>query len=176
ERILKPHVRKADVYDSFDLQRIFGQLCAKTMPQALDQERVDRFFEEEICRLNRDADFWAGMPMRNRLQDYLVRYLVMYFDQDYAREDFLQNLFAQFRNAHRRHRWPSPRPGVSFAAASSIFGVAEARLRQMDRRELSRLFRRKAMQMHPDQGGRPRDFIKLSEAYKAVMETKPRSS
>jgi len=162
ERILKPHERKAYVYVIFDLQRFFSQLCAKTMPQGLDQEAVDTYFEEEICRLNRDQAFWAGMPVHERLQDYLVRYLVMYFDLDYGHSDFLENLFAQF--------------GISFAAAVTVFGVSENRLREMTRRELSRLFRRKAMEMHPDQGGRPQDFIRLSEAYKAVMETKRRGS
>jgi hypothetical protein len=172
ERILKPHERKAYVYVIFDLQRFFSQLCAKTMPQGLDQEAVDTYFEQELCRLNRDRTFWAGMTMHARLQDYLVRYLIMYFDMDYGRSDFLETLFNQFRNAHRRHRWPRPSPGISLAEASMIFGLDERRLREMDRRELSRLFRRKAMQMHPDQGGRPQDFIRLSEAYKTLMQAK----
>lgn len=175
ERILKPHERKAYVYVIFDLQRFFSQLCAKTMPQGLDQEAVDTYFEQEICRLNGDSTFWAGMPMQKRLRDYLKRYLIMYFDLDYGHSDFLENLFDQFRNAHRRHRWPRPRPEISVAKASTIFGIAESQLREMTRRELSRLFRRKAMQMHPDQGGRPQDFIRLSEAYKAIMQTKRRA-
>ena len=174
ERILKPHERKAYVYVIFDLQRFFSQLCAKTMPQALDQEAVDTYFVEEICRLNQDARFWAGMPMRDQLQDYLVRYLIMYFDLDYGHSDFLENLFNQFRNAHRRHRWPGHIPGLTLTAASKVFGVTEEALRKMDRRELSRLFRRQAMAMHPDQGGRPQDFVRLSEAYKIVMQTKRR--
>lgn len=174
ERILKPHERKAYVYVIFDLQRHFSQLCAKTMPQALDQEAVDTYFVREICRLNRDAAFWAGLPMRDHLQDYLTRYLIMYFDQDYGQSDFLENLFNQFRNAHRRHRWPDPGAGVSFKDASRVFGIGEEALRKMDRREFSRLFRKKAMAMHPDQGGRQGDFVRLSEAYRAVMQTKRR--
>ena len=174
EHILKPHERKTYVYVIFDLQRFFSELCAKTMPQALDQEKVDQFFLEEICRLNGDNAFWAGMTMRDHLQDYLVRYLIMYFDLDYGHSDFLENLFDQFRNAHRRHRWPTQPSGLSFAAASRIFGVSEDALKRMDRREFARLFRQKAMAMHPDQGGRHRDFVRLSEAYRAVMRTKPK--
>jgi hypothetical protein len=172
ERILKAHERKAYVYVIFDLQRFFGQLCAKTMPQALDPEAVDTYFVQEICRLNEDADFWAGMPRPDRLQDYLVRYLIMYFDLDYGHRDFMENLFNQFRNAHRRHRWPARPAAVSLADAGRVFGVAEEDLKKMSRPEVSRLFRRKAMTLHPDQGGRPRDFIRLSEAYKAVLQTK----
>jgi hypothetical protein len=173
ERILKAHERKAYVYVIFDLQRFFSQLCAKTMPQALDQEAVDTYFVQEICRLNADKAFWAGMPKNDdNLQAYLVRYLLMYFDLDYGQSDFFENLFQQFRNAHRRHRWPGQISGVSFATASKVFGVPEDALKNMDRREFSRLFRRKAMAMHPDQGGRHSDFIRLSEAYRAVMQTK----
>ena len=53
-----------------------------------------------------------------------------------------------------------------------IFGVAAETLKQMNRRDFSRLFRQKAMELHPDQGGRQRDFIRLSEAYKSIMQTK----
>jgi hypothetical protein len=44
----------------------------------------------------------------------------------------------------------------------------------MDRREFTSLFRKKAMTMHPDQGGRHRDFVRLSATYRAVMRTKPK--
>ena len=96
----------------------------------------------------------------------------LYFDMDYGHANGLENLFNQFRNAHRRHRWPAATSRVSFAAASKIFGVTAETLKQMTRRELSRLFRQKAMALHPDQGGRQRDFVRLSEAYKSMMQTK----
>ena len=62
ERILKAHERKAYVYVIFDLQRFFSELCAKAMPEALDPEAVDTYFVQELCRLNADDAFWAGMP------------------------------------------------------------------------------------------------------------------
>jgi len=172
ERILKAHERKAYVYVIFDLQRFFSELCAKAMPAALDPEAVDNYFVQELCRLNADKGFWAGMPVKDHLRSYLVRYLTMYFDLDYGRDNVLENLFNQFRDAHRRHKWPAQKARVSFASASSIFGVATDTLKQMSRREFSRLFRQKAMELHPDQGGRQRDFIRLSEAYKSIMQTK----
>jgi hypothetical protein len=172
ERILKAHERKAYVYVIFDLQRFFSEMCAKAMPEALDPEAVDTYFLQELCRLNVDEAFWAGMPRQDHLRPYLVHYLTMYFDLDYGRSNVLENLFNQFRNAHRRHKWPETKNRVSFTTASSIFGVAADTLKQMNRREFSRLFRQKAMELHPDQGGRPRDFIRLSEAYKSIMQTK----
>ena len=98
ERILKAHERKAYVYVIFDLQRFFNELCAKTMPEALDPEAVDTYFVQELCRLNADNGSWAGMPVQDHLGDYLVRYLIMYFDLDYGRSDVLENLFNQVRN------------------------------------------------------------------------------
>ena len=172
ERILKAHERKAYVYVIFDLQRFFSELCAKAMPEALDQEIVDDYFVQELCRLNADKTFWAGMPMHDHLAAYLVRYLSMYFDMDYGHQNLMETLFNQFRNAHRRHRWPAKKTQVSFADASSVFGVSADALKKMSRREISRLFRQKAMAQHPDQGGRPRDFIRLSEAYKSIMQSK----
>ncbi len=174
ERIMKPHERKPYLFVIFDLQRFFSQAFARTMPQALDQEAVDRYFIQELCRLNDNPQFWAGMPNQDTLRDYLVRYLIMFFDYDFPSDNFLEDIVRQFVNAHRRHRWPTPKPKVTFAAASTVFGVAEETLRQMSRRELSRLFRQKAMELHPDQGGRHRDFIRLSEAYKSIMQTKRR--
>ena len=171
ERILKPHERKAYVYVIFDLQRFFSELCAKTMPQGLNQEAVDDYFVQELCRLNADPVFWAGLPPRDHLQDYLVRYLVMYFDMDYGRSDFLENLINQFRNAHRRHRWPE-RKRMPLEEAARTFGADAEELRRLSRRQVTRLFRRKALKLHPDKGGEHKAFIKLSEAYKSIMDTK----
>jgi hypothetical protein len=171
ERILKPYERKAYVYVIFDLQRFFSELCAKTMPQALNQESVDNYFVQELCRLNEDRGFWAGLPVRDRLQDYLVRYLLMYFDLEYGRNDFLQNLINQFRNAHRRHRWREKKR-MPIEEAGAVFGIAAAELSRMTRRQVTRHFRRRALQCHPDQGGKPTEFIRLSEAYKSIMQSK----
>jgi hypothetical protein len=171
ERILKPHERKAYVYVIFDLQRFFSELCAKTMPQGLNQEAVDNFFVQELCRLNTDDRFWAGMPMRDHLQDYLIRYLLMFFDLDYGRSDFLENLINQFRNAHRRHRWPQKK-SMPLQKASLVFGIDREELNRLNRRQVTRLFRRKALKCHPDQGGKPTEFIRLSEAYKSIMASK----
>jgi hypothetical protein len=171
ERILKPHERKAYIYVIFDLQRFFSELCAKTMPQGLNQEAVDTFFVQELCRLNADGLFWSGMPMRDHLQDYLVRYLLMYFDLDYGHSHFLENLINQFRNAHRRHRWPH-RPRMPLEEAGAVFGIGSEELRRMTRRQVTRHFRRQALKCHPDQGGKPTEFIRLSEAYKSIMQSK----
>ncbi len=56
--------------------------------------------------------------------------------------------------------------------ASRVFGMEAEELDRLSRRQVTRLFRRRALKCHPDQGGRPTEFIRLSEAYKAIMQSK----
>lgn len=171
ERILKPHEIKSYVFVIFDMQRHFKESFAKAMPQALDQRAVDTFFIKEICRLDADHGFWGGMATGDALHPYLVRYVTMFFDSEYGRSRHLEDLLWSWVNRKREFRPPPARP-VSMNAASTVFGVSESELRGMDRRQLARLFRKKARECHPDQGGDPEQFIKLSEAYQGIRSTK----
>lgn len=54
--------------------------------------------------------------------------------------------------------------------AGQSFGVSEAELRKMDRREFIRLYRKKAKEMHPDRGGEHSDFIELTRVYKYLLK------
>ena len=42
----------------------------------------------------------------------------------------------------------------------------------MERKELVRLYRRKAKELHPDRGGDQESFIRLSEAFTCLVEGK----
>lgn len=173
ERILKPHEIKSYVYAIFDLQRHFSESFSKTMPQGLDQDEVDRVFVRDICRINTDADFWRGMDRTQSLQDYLIRYAIMFFDNEYGRSSYLDDLVHSWINSRRDFRPPRPREKtVSVKEAGAIFGVAESELRKMNRRELARVFRRKAQEIHPDAGGDHEAFIRLSEAYQSIRDRK----
>ncbi len=172
ERILKPHEIKSYVYTIFDLQRHFSQSFSKTMPQGLNQDEVDRVFVQDVCRLNSDTNFWLGMNTADTLQDYLIRYAIMFFDNDYGRSSYLDDMIQNWMNSRRDFRPPRPEKKVSVKEASTIFGVTETELKKMTRRELSRVFRRKAQQIHPDTGGDHEAFIKLSAAYQSVRERK----
>lgn len=171
EQVLRARERKAYLYVAFDLQRFFHQACARTMPQALDPEELDRRFLEALCALQDDAAFWAGTPPAKVLRPYLVRYAVMYFDSDFAAVDPLAEIYRRFMDDHRRHRPPEP-PPVPLEEAAGFFGIAPEALRSMTRREVTRLFHRKAMELHPDRGGRHADFIRLAEIYRDVVRTK----
>lgn len=169
ERILRPHERKAYIYVIFDLQKHFTQLIAKSMPQGLDEAEVERHFIEEICRIDADEGFWAGLPRSDRLHDYLIRYVIMFFDSEYPRPSFLRDYIREFMDRRRDFTPPPPRSRVSVDEAGEVFEVAAEKLKVMSRREITRIYRQRAQSLHPDKGGDPAVFIRLTEAYHSLI-------
>jgi hypothetical protein len=54
--------------------------------------------------------------------------------------------------------------------AAKAFGVRVNKLKQMSKDEIQRLYRKKAMKVHPDQGGNADKFRELHTAYKFATE------
>ncbi len=172
EIILKPRELKSYIFVIFDLQKHFSQSFAKTMPQALDQNAVDTFFIKEICNLNRDEKFWEGMEKRKTLNEYLIRYLIMFFDNEYGQSAFLEDILYNWMNTKRDFHFPKRRQTFTIKETATIFGVSEKELKKMSKNDLAKLFRKKAHIHHPDKGGDPETFIKLSQAYHDLKERK----
>ena len=172
ERRLEPQEFRNYTFVIFDLQRFFTQSWAKKIPQGLDQDRMDKHFLEEICRLNSDRAFWAGEETGNSLHEYLTRYLVMYFDNPFKPDSFMHDYIREFIARHRRWNFSERKPNMSFTEASSIFGVDKDILESMSRRSIIRLFRRMAQKLHPDKGGKHEDFVKLADAYRELLRRK----
>jgi hypothetical protein len=169
---LSPREYKLYTYTIFDLQKYFYESFAKSNPQMLRQDKIDEHFVEQICRLNRDPVFWAGMKTTDRLHDYLIRYALMHFDYDYGPGSFLEDYLRQFINDHRRYRSPYKNTAASLKEASTILGESRAALRKMNSKDLTRLYRRKAQELHPDKGGDQDKFVRLTEAYRNLMRSK----
>ncbi len=163
---------KAYAYVIFDINRFFSESFAKKRPQYLKQSDVDDHFIAEICRLNQDLSFWAGMQTASRLHEYLVRYALMYFDYDFAARSWVQDYINNFINSRRDYQSPFETGPVTLDEASSIFGETGDALKSMSRQELIRIFRRKALELHPDQGGDPEKFVELTRAYDMLLRTK----
>jgi hypothetical protein len=172
EAILRPHEIKNYVFVIFNLQHHFTRLNAKTTPEILEPAKLDEFFEKEICRLNRDGDFWYGEKENVALNEYLARYAVMFFDYEFGQSTVLQDYIRQFMDSRRRFRVPAQGQTVGFAEASVRFRVEKTVLRKMTRREITTRYRKMALELHPDRGGDPEQFIKLTEAYKALIRKK----
>jgi len=163
---------KAYVYVIFDIQRFFSESFAKKRPQYLKQSDVDEHFVDEICRLNLDPAFWSGMQTGNRLHEYLVRYVLMYFDYDFISRSWVEDYINKFINSRRNYQSPFGTGSVTLDKASSIFGETRDTLKAMSKQELIRIFRRKALELHPDTGGDPEKFIELTHAYEMLLGIK----
>jgi len=172
EKSLHPREYKQYVYVIFDLQRYFRASPARTIPQALDQAKLDSYFIKDLCRLGEDDFFWTGLQKGKGLHEYLVRYAVMFFDYEFdggsAWDEYLQN----FINSKRFYREPPLRATVTMSEVVEIFGVTENDLKDMNKIELTKLFRQKAHELHPDKGGEHDAFVRLTEAYKELLERK----
>jgi len=172
ERELAVREFKTYAYVIFDLQHYFHGSVARSNPQMLDQNKVDDHFIEQVCRLNTDPVFWAGMPSGDGLNEYLVRYVLMYFDHDYAPGSLMDEYLRQFINSRRDYRPPNRNSALTLKETSAIFGQTKEELKKMSRKELARQYRQKAQELHPDKGGDPDKFVKLTEAYHELLRTK----
>ena len=172
ESQLNPRELKAYTYVIFDINRFFNQSFAKKRPQYLEQSDIDDHFIEEICSLNRDLTFWAGMQTASRLHEYLVRYVLMYFDYDFATRSWVEDYIRNFINSRRDYQSPFEADSVTLEEAGAIFGETKDALKTMSRQNLIRIFRRRAQELHPDKGGDSEKFVELTKAYDMLLRTK----
>jgi len=172
EKSLTLREYKQYIYIVFDLQRYFGGSFARSIPQTLDQDDLDKYFVKDLCSLHHDKYFWAGYQKEKKLHEYLVRYAVMFFDYEFdggsAWDEYLQN----FINSKRFYKPPPPQSTVTMTEVVEIFGVSDEELRAMNKGDLTKLFRQKAHELHPDKGGEHDSFVRLAEAYKQLLRKK----
>ena len=164
ERHLRQKELKSYVYTIFDIQRFFKGFLAKQMPHTLDQNRVETYFLQEICTLNLELH-----GLDTHLHEYMIRYLIMFFDFSYGDTVLLDDLEQDFRARHRYFNVP-PKPSMTRVRAREIFGISKAEFKAMDKKTLTRTFRKLARKHHPDAGGNHDKFVALNEAYQALME------
>lgn len=164
ESILKAHELKSYVFTVFDLQSFFMGFMAKSMPHVLDQDKVDTYFGKELCQLNHDL-----FGEKSNLNDYMIRYAVMFFDHAYADTRLLDEMSRDFMFRHRTHR-PPPVKNVPVRTALKVFKITKTELRSMNKRQLTRIFRKRAREVHPDTGGSHDAFVELNNAYKSLLE------
>lgn len=172
EQSLSPGEYKRYVFSIFNLQRFFSGTVARIMPHALDEEKVDEFFVSEVCKLDQDQSFWQGMERGNRLPPYLIRYMVMYFDYDFPGGRTWEEYSRIFTGFRQRARKMQGSRRMSMNEASTVFGVGRAELATMSKQELTKIYRKKAHELHPDKGGDHDRFIELTAAYNELLRTR----
>jgi len=167
EQDLSPAEYKRYIFAIFDLQRFFNKSYARTMPQALDGDAMDKYFLQELCGLDQDQGFWRGFARTDRLPPYLIRYLVMFFDYDFPGSSSW-NDFARLFDEARRQRRQRP-TAMTLDSASTVFGLTRQELAGLSRREITALYRKLAHTLHPDKGGDHDRFIELTAAYNELL-------
>ena len=172
EARLREHELKSYLYASLDLQRHFTESFARSIPQALPAEKIDEAFLAELCLLNDDREFWQERMDFSRLPDYLVRYLILFFDSSFPRRNRGFEQAEEFMNHHRRPQRPGGKNRVSRDELATIFEESEETLRKASKKEITRLYRLKAKSIHPDTGGEQEAFIRLTEAYEELLRQK----
>jgi hypothetical protein len=169
KQILKNHELKTYVYVVFDLQRFFTSPSSKDAPDLIDEDSLDEYFLREICHLNSSDNFWVGELHNQNLHDYLVRYLIMFFDNDFTERNLAGDFFRDFVNQHRTFRGYPQKITVTIQEASTIFEVSSETLKTISKIGLIKLYRRLAQKHHPDRGGEHEKFIRLTEAFHSTM-------
>jgi hypothetical protein len=171
EHILKPDELKIYTYVIFDLQKHFTSPLARKFPSAMNSMEMDTHFIEAVCRLNEDSNFWRGLPPGKGLNEYIVRFVVMYFDNPFPGENFMAAYVRDFMRSRRGFRFPD-RVGhaMSIKEAGGALGLSPEQVKKMTRRDLTRHYRKMAIKLHPDQGGDHAKFIKITEAYQVALK------
>ncbi|MBU0482911.1 MAG: hypothetical protein KKB30_00145 [Proteobacteria bacterium] len=172
EKVLPVEEIKEYVYVIFDLQRFFSETVARIMPEGLNQVAVDDYFVKEFCRLDLDPVFWLGLNRQAAVPFYLLRYLFMFFDHDYGPSGHYDQYLNNFINNRRFYQPPPPAQRMKSEEVSGIFGEKIEVLRKMSKNELTRLYRQKAHELHPDKGGDPEQFVRLTDAYREMLQKK----
>ena len=171
EERLKPSEIKIYIYTIFNLQRyFFDNPYSLTAPFVLEQDRMDDYFMDELCRLNSDDTFFGDNGERKSLHRYLVKYLIMYFDSEFVRSPGT-DWFSQFKDSNF-YNPPCRESRISLQEACRRLNITEQQYRTMSKKEIVTRFKRLAHECHPDKGGGHEDFIALCEAYKRLLEAK----
>jgi hypothetical protein len=170
EASLRRHERRAYVYFVFNLQRFFSSPLAARYPEAMDPDKMDEAFLEEVCRLQADPVLFPDEEGMNGLDPVLVRYVIMYFDNEfraiYPEWDYIQD----FMHRHRSHRKPlRRRPRMGLEEACRELDISPESFDQLSLRQLAQSYRKKALEQHPDRGGTHEQFIRLTKAYKDLV-------
>jgi len=171
ERILNPRELNRYVWTIFDLNTVFRAVCNLDPQTNLCQANVDEWFMTALCDLNQDASFCKGTPPAEGLQEYLIRYAIIYFDHAFPAMMPPHDEFHDFMNRHRRYV-PPKKVRMNMEEAGRLFDTDWNKLKQMDARTFTRLYRRQAMKHHPDRGGSERKFIKLTAFYRHLIQKK----
>jgi len=173
ERVLHPREWLRYLLTIFNLMPCLADAGANRADEETPREKMDTRFIESICELDKDEAFWAGMSREAGLQMYLRRYAILYFDHALQWRPAMPGYLHEFIHRHRVYR-PPKKVRLNMAEASRLFETTWENLKKMDSKSFTRLYRKQALKMHPDQGGSQDRFVKLTRLYEKLLKKKGR--
>jgi hypothetical protein len=172
EFMLSPPEKRKYLYAIFDIPRRFSPRLTRFIPDAQDQDLIDKYLLEEICWLDRDSTFLdqGAVPWETKgIHPYLRKYLIQYFDVSYRRP--VTDTGAGYRTKRDRSVWQPPAKSADKKHFKAM-GISAKEFSRMGKKEFVFLFRRKAKELHPDKGGNHEAFIALQQAYQVLIHRK----
>ena len=168
---IRPWEMRGYLYAIFNIAEGFAPKLSRFVPDAQDPDLIDRFFLEEMCRLNSDGQ-WLGneaSPMASgRLHPYLRKYLFMYFDTYFSNRGYWK---PGGRTAGAEREWQPPVNSGQDDYLKAM-RLTQEEFRKMNETEFTSYFRKKAMELHPDMGGDHDTFVAFRNAYQVLMMRK----
>ena len=165
ESSLRPQERPIYVATIFELDRFVPDRSAG---EAFALQ-LDGYFLDRLCRLATDHQFWEGGPEPDGLGEYLARYAVMYFDDERPPRPAAAAYIQDFIHRHRAYR-PPKSVRLNIRAAEKLFELSWEELKRLPRQSLSRRYRRLSLKHHPDHGGDPAQFDRLTQIYRHLLK------
>lgn len=171
EQQLRAQELRSYLYTALHLDEYFPRHLTRYCPGALKPEAVDDAFLESLCRLNGDARFFKGVARDNpdALHSYLVKYVILYFDNDFDRGQRWAAYAERFGRQWHFAARVAPNSSLKTEEACKCLGICPDDLGQMSRTELTRRYRQQAKRLHPDKGGDHEDFIRMTDAYESLL-------
>ncbi len=173
EGSLRAEERRTYVYFIFNLGRFFSSPLAAGYPEAMDPDTMDEVFLKEVCRLQEDPLLFPDEEPGNGLNPVLVRYVIMYFDNEFRAIHPEWDYIQDFMHRHRRHRTSMRRrPRLALEEACGLLDIRRERFDRLSLKELAQHYRKKALECHPDRGGTHEQFIRVTRAYRDLLTRK----
>jgi len=121
------------------------------------QEEIDKLFINNFCQILEDENFRMGVSAEELHKTYFCRYMWMYFD--------MIPFFPKPSKVYIKER-------EVYSKAFQLLGIPIEDLKRASRKELLKIFRKKAKELHPDKGGSHEKFIELRKVFEELFKIK----